>query len=543
MRSASTSDPAAFGAAFDRAPQDTAAIEIGLNAAIVAVERLQPLILVVEAGRTPNDSLPFGPFDPLRHRTLESGLRAWVEAQTDLKLGYVEQLYTFGDRGRHAEPEDREPRVVSVGYLALTRRSAESDEMLKRSGACWRPWYGYFPWEDWREGRPALIDATILPQLEEWSAAATESDAPLRPIGRLDRVRLAFGCGDIPWDEERVLDRFELLYEAGLIDEARRDGRSAALRRKKLPDLGIAMRHDHRRILATAVSRLRGKLKYRPVVFELLAAAFTLTELQHTVEAISGRHLHKQNFRRLVEQGHLVEPTGSASTATGGRPAALFRFRREVRAGAPGPRLAARGALMRETSAPRIPLIFIRHGETDWNIDYRFQGRRDIEMNALGRRQAARNGRTVAGLLANGDYRLIASPLSRAVETMRIVLAEAGTPTRRFETDPVLVEANYGDWEGLTLGDIAKRFPRQARERERDKWGYVPPNGESYKMVAVRVAAWLKTLRGPTCIVAHGGILRALLFLLAGLPAEDAPHYPVPQDRVILFTEQKVYAI
>src|SRR5262249_41871132 len=130
--------------------------------------------------------------------------------------------------------------------------------------------------------------------------------------------------------EERVLERYELLYEAGLVEEARRDGRQAALARRALPNLGEPMRFDHRRILATAIARLRAKLKYRPVVFELMPASFTLTELQSTVEAISGRHLHKQNFRRLVESTALVEPTGKSSTATGGRPAALFRFRREV---------------------------------------------------------------------------------------------------------------------------------------------------------------------------------------------------------------------
>ena len=103
------------------------------------------------------------------------------------------------------------------------------------------------------------------------------------------------------------------------------------------------MRFDHRRILATAIARLRAKLKYRPVIFELLPPDFTLTELQHTVEAISGRHLHKQNFRRLVEAGTLVEPTGVMSTQTGGRPAALFRFRREVLQERPAPGLRVRG--------------------------------------------------------------------------------------------------------------------------------------------------------------------------------------------------------
>src|ERR687898_3112455 len=115
-----------------------------------------------------------------------------------------------------------------------------------------------------------------------------------------------------------------MLYEAGLIEEARRDGRPAALARTTLPALGEPMRFDHRRILATAIARLRAKLKYRPVVFELMDADFTLTELQRTVEAISGRRLHKQNFRRLVETGALVEPTGDLSTSTGGRPAARF---------------------------------------------------------------------------------------------------------------------------------------------------------------------------------------------------------------------------
>ena len=160
--------------------------------------------------------------------------------------------------------------------------------------------------------------------------------APARP----PRTAAAcFGLGGRPWDEEKALDRYELLYEAGLVEEARRDGREAAYAARQIPSLGESMRFDHRRILATAIARLRAKLKYRPVVFELMPDEFTLTELQRTVEAISGRHLHKQNFRRLVETAALVEPTGETSTATGGRPAALFRFRREVMQERPAPGL------------------------------------------------------------------------------------------------------------------------------------------------------------------------------------------------------------
>ena len=310
-------------------------IEIGLTAAIVAVEGDAPAILVAgesvagEGGKDePRAGLPFGPFDPLAHRTFEIGLRAWVKAQTGLTVGYVEQLYTFGDRGRHARPGDTGAHMVSIGYLALTRRP-ENVGPLRAAGAGFEPWYGFFPWEDWRGQRPKILDTTILPLLTEW-AGRTDRPEPGRALARRDRLRLCFGEGGAPWDEEKILDRYELLYEAGLVEEARRDGREAALARAKLPVLGEPMRLDHRRILATAIARLRAKLKYRPVVFELMAQEFTLTEIQRTVEAISGRHLHKQNFRRLVEAAALVEPTGEMSTATGGRPAALYRFRREV---------------------------------------------------------------------------------------------------------------------------------------------------------------------------------------------------------------------
>jgi hypothetical protein len=313
-------------------------IEIGLTAAIVAIEANEPLILTASSGDG-LAGLPFGPFDAVSHRTFEIGLRAWVEEQAGLRLGYVEQLYTFGDRGRHTQAGDTDAHVASIGYLALTRAS---DNASRAPGASFEPWYRFFPWEDWRTARPEIIARDIVPELASW-AAQTEQPDIARALGRKDRVRLYFGTESAHWDEERVLDRYELLYEAGLIEEARRDGRPAALARKSIPTLGVSMRFDHRRILATAIARLRAKLKYRPVVFELLPSEFTLTELQHTVEAISGRHLHKQNFRRLVEAGALVEPTGVMSTQTGGRPAALFRFRRDVLQERPAPGLRVRG--------------------------------------------------------------------------------------------------------------------------------------------------------------------------------------------------------
>jgi hypothetical protein len=310
-------------------------VSIGLSAAIVAVEGEQPSVLVVSHDGT-QDALPFGPFDPTTHRTLESGLRKWVGEQTKFDLGYTEQLYTFGDEGRHLPASGlgtSGARVVSVGYLALTRRAKEAPETQ------WRGWYQYFPWEDWRDAKPTMIDGVILPALRKFVKDAPNAEAAEL---RRERVNVCFGEG---WDEERVLERYELLYEAGLVEEFHRDsGRSAPISPKDRPALGTAMLFDHRRILATAIARLRGKLKYRPVVFELMAPTFTLLELQRAVEALAGLRLHKQNFRRLVAEQGLVEGTGKFSAPARGRPAELFRFRRVVlrERPAPGVRLGSR---------------------------------------------------------------------------------------------------------------------------------------------------------------------------------------------------------
>jgi hypothetical protein len=315
-------------------------VSIGLSAAIVAVEGERPSVLVV-AHQGVADALPFGPFDPVQHRTLESGLRQWVGEQTGFELGYAEQLYTFGDKGRHTPAGgDKgrqlsaagEGRVVSVGYLALTRQTGTVREA---PGTQWHGWYQYFPWEDWRDQKPAMIDSVILPALKKF---VKDAPAGLGELRR-ERANLCFGEG---WDEERVLERYELLYEAGLVEEFYRDSGKPL----KASGLGTPMLFDHRRILATAIARLRGKLKYRPVVFELMAPAFTLLELQRAVEALAGLRLHKQNFRRLVAEQGLVEGTGRFSAPARGRPAELFRFRREVlrERPTPGVRLGARRA-------------------------------------------------------------------------------------------------------------------------------------------------------------------------------------------------------
>jgi hypothetical protein len=296
-------------------------MDVGLNAVIVAVTRGRPRVLTVRGpdpahpGGDEVDLLPWGPLDPGGDRTLDLTLRGWVRDQTGLELGYVEQLYTFGDRGR----VQGEPRTLSVAYLALVREGVAEAQ----PAAHWREIYAYLPWEDLREGRPSLLEGTILPRLDSW---AEESREPRSLEERRERMAVAFGLRGSDWDGDRALERYELLYSAGLLSEAARDkGTDPA---EGVP--GRPMGSDHRRILATALGRIRGKIRYRPVVFELLPPTFTLLQLQQVVEALAGVGLHKQNFRRLVERGGLVEGTGRLDAGTGGRPAELFRFRREV---------------------------------------------------------------------------------------------------------------------------------------------------------------------------------------------------------------------
>ena len=298
-------------------------VAIVLNAVLAAVEDGQPKSLCVKRGD--GFGLPYGPFDPVRHRTFELGLRSWVAEQTRVSLGYVEQLYTFGDKGRESPAAviaggEHDARVVSVGYLALAAEPAK----VAAKDAQWRGWYDFFPWEDWRRGEPPALSRLVKPGLAGWAARA---DSDRTRAERRARIALAFGTGETGWEEERALERYELMYEAGLVEEAERD-RGVT---DPPPGPGLAMTSDHRRILATAIGRLRGKLKYRPVIFELMPGTFTLLALQKAVEAIVGFELHKQNFRRSVVDSGLVEKTGATAAQTSGRPAALYRASPAIR--------------------------------------------------------------------------------------------------------------------------------------------------------------------------------------------------------------------
>jgi hypothetical protein len=262
--------------------------------------------------------LPYGLLDTDTDRTLELGVRRWVKEQAAMELGYVEQLYTFGNLRR-----DATERLISIAYLALVRPPHEP-------GAAWLDCYQLFPWEDWRPGRPTVLDENIVPEVERW--ADGEKD-------RRERADIALGLGGTPWDTARALERYELLYEVGLVAERHRDRGEG-----ETSGLGGSMALDHRRMVASALGRIRGKLSYRPVVFELLPDTFTLSRLQEVVEALAGVRLHKSNFRRLVEKGGLVEGTGRLEPASRGRPAELFRFRRDVLRERPAPGVGLPGA-------------------------------------------------------------------------------------------------------------------------------------------------------------------------------------------------------
>lgn len=296
-------------------------VAIALNAALAAVDDERPVVLCVESAD--GAALPYGPFDPERHRTFEIGMREWVEKQTSLSLGYIEQLYTFGDKGREAPAaalagRAGSDRIVSVGYLALAPTAAD----VAGSGAAWRDWYAFFPWEDWRDGEPTILGEIVRPALASWAARGRRE-----ATARRNRIAAAFGDSGGIWEEERTLDRYELMYEAGLVVEAHRDGVADDASAPAV-DIGQPMASDHRRILATAIGRIRGKLKYRPIIFQMMPSSFTLLQLQRTVEAIVGFSFHKQNFRRSVEKSGFVVATGKTAQQTSGRPAALFEVDR-----------------------------------------------------------------------------------------------------------------------------------------------------------------------------------------------------------------------
>lgn len=189
------------------------------------------------------------------------------------------------------------------------------------------------------------------------------------------------------------------------------------------------------------------------------------------------------------------------------------------------------------------PLIFIRHGQTDWNKEGRLQGSRDIPINATGESQAKRNGLRLADLMDEQDYRLsdftfVASPLGRCIRTMGLVRQGVGlAQDTGFERDDRLKEITFGAWEGSTHAELEQDHADAVKARAANKWGFVPPQGESYAMLSDRIAPWLQSLDRPTVAVSHGGVSRAVRGLLFGLPSDEVPMLDVPQDQLYLVAD------
>lgn len=193
---------------------------------------------------------------------------------------------------------------------------------------------------------------------------------------------------------------------------------------------------------------------------------------------------------------------------------------------------------MRARLAPGVTLYFVRHGETDWNATRRYQGQADIPLNDHGRTQARRNGEALRALLpaiARVDF--VASPLGRTLETMRILRSALGLPAAEFRTDARLVELHYGHWQGQLLSDLPRVDPQGVAGRLADPFGWRPEGGENYADLARRIEDWLATVTRDSVVVSHGGVSRALRWLLVdSVDASNIQSLPVPQDRVLVIT-------
>lgn len=267
--------------------------EVDLIAVLVTLGTTAPLVLVRD-----HNALPSGPLDA-RRASLQRGFHHWAEKLTDCaSINVMEQLYTFADQ----TAEGNARRLISISYLAIAQNLSDK---LNSLGS----FYSYFPWEDRRLNVNSASYSKLIDRLNLWA-----DNHPQRRA----RIHHYFGLQHNGWDDEKVLDRYELLWEAGLVGESASG--------QVTPFTGIPMAHDHRRILATALSRLRSKVRYSAMIFDCLPTSFTFNQLQQAMETITGRLIHKSNFRRLILNQKLLEETGYFENSSPGRPARFYRF-------------------------------------------------------------------------------------------------------------------------------------------------------------------------------------------------------------------------
>lgn len=194
---------------------------------------------------------------------------------------------------------------------------------------------------------------------------------------------------------------------------------------------------------------------------------------------------------------------------------------------------------------PRPLLYYARHGETDWNREGRLQGQRDIPLNPTGLAQAVRSGEILRDLLGRdgrtpSQFDFVASPLSRARVTMERMRAAIGLSPDGYRIDDRLAEVAFGRWEGSTIAELASADPDAIAARERDKWAFVPPEGESYAAMTIRVGTWLDDVTEDSIVVAHGGVMRALMVLAGVARPETAPFADIDQGVIYVFADGKL---
>jgi broad specificity phosphatase PhoE len=194
---------------------------------------------------------------------------------------------------------------------------------------------------------------------------------------------------------------------------------------------------------------------------------------------------------------------------------------------------------------PRPVIYYVRHGLTDWNVQQRLQGRHDVPLNTEGGGQAARCGEILRDLFVRDgrvpeSFDYVSSPLVRARKTMEIIRATLGLEPTGYSVDARLAEIAFGEWEGLTYADVLARDKDVVAKRESDKWGFLPPGGESYAQVTMRIRKWYETVDKDTVVAAHGGTARALVAHLALAPPQDATHYSIDQGVVYVFAGNRL---
>jgi len=304
-------------------------VKIELHAVIVSVLSGEPVFCVETDAQSGLPRLPVAQFRPDRHRSLEQPLIDVYLEDFEGRTSNPELL----DCRLSDETSGAHAKCIEITYLILVRpmpvkRGAASGETDAAGGGKlrWQSVYMTLPWEDWRHGRPSLLDAVVLPLFAP-SGDGTSRSGGVRKRGRTRRdFKLSadaalFADTDTDWDPRRTRDRYEALAARGAIAELVEGGQADSR-------LGTVMVAGERRRLSLALGHLRRAIKDRPDVGGVMPSEFTLFELQKCVEAILGPALHKQNFRRQLDASRLLEPVGRVKGDTGGRPAQLYRFAR-----------------------------------------------------------------------------------------------------------------------------------------------------------------------------------------------------------------------